>query len=290
MAQADNEGDKEMTRQTIDRVKIDTREKELYGWYDDRLRVLSGEYSAAVFEEAANNWLWLGMEVTGRVDRPRRRAEQLGAALELDHNVVLMQIEYKLFHLHAKSVAVLMCEAERNAIDSTMLEVSGRYCRELLKDRHNAKVFHSSEEPIWPDFLGQRLFELPADIRSAIMLGNAALYRLVAISENKDPGVEKRLAEASWARRPDGLNPPNYLKQGAKVISVEPLLYRLLEFMWDRTGPVSEAVVIEQLWGVNNRMTPKNLSTPVSRANSALVECGFQWQIHRKNRFVERDG
>ena len=83
----------------------------------------------------------------------------------------------------------------------------------------------------------------------------------------------------------DGPVPPNKLQWNGKAVDVEPLVFRLIEYMWTRDRAEGKAVV-DIIWGTDSDKTYHNLKDPISKAGKTLVDVGVPWSLSRKDGFV----
>ena len=101
----------------------------------------------------------------------------------------ISSIEAELFEGHKAAVELLSRLAESMNFDSTPISVAGLYCRELMSGPKRASYFRISEthfsgarKEFWPSCLGSSLFEMPADVRQVITVGNGLIDRLACRS------------------------------------------------------------------------------------------------------------
>ena len=109
----------------------------------------------------------------------------------------LVSLECLLTSNHELAARALMRIAESLGVDSTTIDVAGRYCREYRWPLDLTKTI------TWPECMHDRLFGLPADIRNAIIVGNASVERVLAIRSLRGFTDSKNLTGIVATARPD---------------------------------------------------------------------------------------
>lgn len=87
-------------------------------------------------------------------------------------------LKLKLDRVHGNAVYVLMRRAEELGIESDLIWKSANYCRGLLDNNPDQYDSRDLMAATWPRCLGKLLYELPSDIRQAILDGEAQVLRL----------------------------------------------------------------------------------------------------------------
>lgn len=90
----------------------------------------------------------------------------------------LNSLKLKLDRVHNQAVIVLMRRAEELGIESDLIWKSAKYCRDLLDNNPDKYGPRDRAGGTWPEWLGESLYELPPDIRQAILDGHAQVMRL----------------------------------------------------------------------------------------------------------------
>lgn len=108
-------------------------------------------------------------------------------AFEEAFQAVISRLHYKLDRNHELATDILMSRAEESGLNSALIWKAGKYCRDLLADPQ-CKYFRNTTDDTFPGCFGESLYEMPADIREAIMDGHAELLCLNAkISKKSSP-------------------------------------------------------------------------------------------------------
>jgi len=86
----------------------------------------------------------------------------------------------------------------------------------------------------------------------------------------------------------DGPIPPNKFRYAGKTIELEPIPWRLLDFLWPRKEPVEEENedMLKHVWG-KDIVSPGAVRNAVVRCNNAFTEAGIPCTIERKSGWVQ---
>ncbi len=111
------------------------------------------------------------------------------------------------------------------------------------------------------------------------------------LQENPQPDRKSHIdaapsKEPKAAKPSNGPVPPNILGFEGKTVVLEPIPWKLVEFMWNRESALSSQVC-RHVWGESRELMPEHaLKIAQQKANKALTTIGASWRLGLKNGYV----
>jgi len=210
----------------------------------------------------------------------------------------IVALECLLTAQYEITVRFLMRVAESVGVDSTPIKVAGDYCRQILKSRWTTvyPIIDSLNEVAFPDCLGN-LSGMP-DIRNAIVIGNAAVEKVLILSglkgqvdtmplmgfstsQSDEPKAERQAVTI----RPDGPDPATrQLWIGGQFRTLEPKPFAMLCFMWGKSQ-AQERHVRDAVWP-RDAASDQSFSSAQGKVNAALTEMNATKTLVKRGDFL----
>lgn len=140
--------------------------------------------------------------------------------------------------------------------------------------------------------LDEMAAELPHRLTSVTLPGEPAFRAAAADLSRWTHGWEERPGEEAAADQPqpvwnDGPVPPNRLRWKKETHTVQPIPWRLLDFMWSRERAAEDDVAVH-VWGEAEAHPPSNsaLKSAISRANDALLSVKIPGALGQNNGYI----
>lgn len=156
---------------------------------------------------------WAGYPLLKEMVIDSRSPQTLTPVLESQ----LHGLRYLLNQTHTAATEVLMRAAEAVGIDSSTIWKSGVYCRDLLTSDSKKYYQVFGTDCTWPDCLGESLYELPVDIRTAIQDGHAQVLRLDIKAD--DETMERLQKAVGQPNGDDGARVPITVNQVHSILN-----------------------------------------------------------------------
>jgi len=106
-----------------------------------------------------------------------------------------------------------------------------------------------------------------------------------ALPGNSQPVLQQ---DKKTLAHPDGPHPPNCIRFNTKTVELEPIPWRLAEYMWSRDSALISDVC-EYVWGEkSDAVSDSRINSARSKVNEALLKLGVTWSLGRKSGHIRK--